>query len=118
MTRSGRSARLRRNRRPNVEERGDTTSDALPTLSDPGVPSSSRRVTGRLVALSASAVLTVYSAGYLRTRTAAERVAGAEEDRRSLGRAPSTIGLAIPPAPTIGAPTGAGVTPRDSQAIQ
>jgi uncharacterized protein with FMN-binding domain len=41
-----------------------------------------RRITNRLVALGSAAVLTVYAAGYLRTRSAAQRLADAESDRR------------------------------------
>ena len=43
--------------------------------------SSGSRVTNRLVALSSAAVLTVYSAGYLRTRTAADKLSAAERPR-------------------------------------
>lgn len=42
---------------------------------------SGSRVTNRLVALSSAAVLTVYSAGYLRTRAAADKLSAAERPR-------------------------------------
>jgi uncharacterized protein with FMN-binding domain len=42
---------------------------------------SSRRVSNRLVALSSAAVLTVYSAGYLRTRAAADKLQAADRSR-------------------------------------
>jgi len=116
MTRPGRSAGVRCDRR-GAEEPGDATSDAARTTSDPGRPSPSSRVTGRLVALSASAVLAVYAAGYIRTRPAAERIAGAAADRRSLERAPPPIGLAIPPVQTIPARPTTGVTAGDSRGV-
>ncbi len=54
---------------------------------------SNKKVANGLVALSAAAVLAVYSAGYVRTRSAADRFALQAEGRR-----PAT------PAPTIAAP--------------
>jgi uncharacterized protein with FMN-binding domain len=57
----------------------------------------SKRVSNGLVALSSAAVLTVYTAGYLRTRPAAARFAVAAE-RRFAG--PATATAAPPPAPT------------------
>jgi len=57
----------------------------------------SKRVSNGLVALSSAAVLTVYTAGYLRTRPAAARFAVAAE-RRPAG--PATFTAAPPPAPT------------------
>ena len=47
-----------------------------------GKSGSGSRVTNRLVALSSAAVLAVYSAGYLRTRAAAEEIEAADRSRR------------------------------------
>ena len=51
------------------------------------------KITTRLVALSSSAILTVYSIGYLRTRTAAQRIDAAERPR-------VTIPIPSPAVPT------------------
>jgi uncharacterized protein with FMN-binding domain len=53
---------------------------------------SGRRVSNRLVALSSAAVLTVYSAGYLRTRAAADKLQAADRSR------------VVIPAPPVEAP--------------
>src|SRR5882762_1728521 len=63
---------------------------------------SSQKAANSLVALSSAAVLTVYAAGYLRTRPAAERFA-VEEARR---------GTTGPSAETIATP---GTAPSQSQ---
>lgn len=47
----------------------------------PPSPRGSGRISNRLVALSSAAVMTVYAAGYLRTRSAAERLEAAERPR-------------------------------------
>lgn len=54
------------------------------------------KVANRLVALSSAAVLTVYSAGYLRTRAAAEKLEAADRSR-----------VVIPAAPVVSAPPAA-----------
>jgi uncharacterized protein with FMN-binding domain len=54
--------------------------------------SGSGRVATPLVALSSAAVLTIYSAGYLRTRAAADKIQAADRSR-----------MVVPPAP-LGAP--------------
>jgi len=43
------------------------------------------RITNPLVALSSAAVLTIYSAGYLRTRAAAEKIQAADRSRVVVG---------------------------------
>jgi len=74
---------------------------------------SSRRIANNLVALSSAAVLTVYSAGYLKTRAAAERLENAEHrdatDRPAL-RAPAPevtappVSVETPPPQTQSVP--------------
>src|SRR5436190_11548205 len=50
------------------------------------------KVTNRLVALSSAAILTVYSAGYLRTRAAAEKLEAADRPRVVIpGPAPAVV---------------------------
>ena len=57
---------------------------------------SGQRVTNRLVALSSAAVLTVYSAGYMRTRAAADKLFAAERTRVVI---PSAMDATSTPAP-------------------
>jgi len=61
--------------------------------------SGSRRLANPLVALSSAAVLTIYSAGYLRTRAAAEKIQAADRSR-----------VVVPAAP-LGEPDQLAVTP-------
>jgi uncharacterized protein with FMN-binding domain len=66
---------------------------------------SSGRIANRLVALSSAAVLAVYSAGYLRTRTAADRLQAAERPRVVIpAAAPFAPPLATPAAMAVAAP--------------
>lgn len=66
---------------------------------------SSGKIANRLVALSSAAVLAVYSAGYLRTRTAADRLQAAERPRIVIpGVAPFAPPLASPAATALSAP--------------
>jgi uncharacterized protein with FMN-binding domain len=69
-----------------------------------------------LVALSTAALLTVYAAGYARTRPAAERFAAADTAQRpGVSGAPNAIHTdAVPPAEKITAamPSPAGASPR------
>jgi uncharacterized protein with FMN-binding domain len=68
---------------------------------------SEKKVSNTLVALSSAAVLAVYTAGYLRTKSAADRFAVLAETRRPVIPAPT---LAVPPTspspvPVASAPT-------------
>jgi uncharacterized protein with FMN-binding domain len=69
--------------------------------------SGSKRVANRLVALGSAAVLTVYAAGFLRTRAAAQKLAGA--DQRRVAPAPAEAGGSSAP-PFIEPPALAGKT--------
>src|SRR5688500_7997220 len=59
---------------------------------------SSKKIANGLVALSSAAVLTVYTAGYLRTRSAAELFAADGEQRRMANpsAADATSSIAVP----------------------
>ena len=61
---------------------------------------SSKRIANRLVALGSAAVLTVYTAGYLRTRSAAQRLEGAAAQRRTV--LPVGPNASIPAAQPVG----------------
>jgi len=63
---------------------------------------STGRITNRLVALSSAAVLTIYAAGYLRTRGAAAELQAAERPR-----------VVIPPAPAAGPAIASSVVIRE-----
>ena len=80
---------------------------------------SGKKVANRLVALSSAAVLTVYAAGYVRTRPAAERFAvQAAERRPSAQRPPDTATVeiaAVAPTPAA-APAPTEATRRDPAA--
>jgi uncharacterized protein with FMN-binding domain len=69
---------------------------------------SNKKVTNGLVALSSAAVLTVYSAGYLRTRAAADRFAVSAAARRP---APPTLSSVAEPVAAISAPPAIRSTP-------
>lgn len=79
----------------------------------------SKRVKNNLVALGSAAVLTVYAAGYLRTRPAAQRFA--TEDAERPPAAPTAARPAVPPAtPSIAAPVASGpaaVGPAGARAV-
>jgi len=69
-----------------------------------------------LVALSSAAILTVYAAGYLRTRSASERFAADGTQRRIAGPAdatPVTVPAAPPSAAGVSNPSFARATPGD-----
>jgi len=93
--------------------------------SESSVPSagtrSGKRVTNRLVALSSAAVLTVYSAGYLRTRAAADKLFAAERARIVIPTEPHAAmpppaqSLAIAGTPPT-APAGTPTVTRDAVA--
>jgi len=71
---------------------------------------STKKVANSLVAMSAAAVLTVYTAGYVRTRAAAERFAVSAASRRP---AAPRMASALPPALTVAAPpTPTAVAPN------
>ena len=73
------------------------------------------KVTNRLVALSSAAVLTVYSAGYMRTRAAADRIQSADRSRPIMPSAPgdSRPITPLPEAPVAAAtPAPAASAPR------
>lgn len=77
------------------------------------VPSRERnpgRVKHGLVALSSAVVLSIYSAGYLRTQAAADRFASEESDRRPARPVPA-FDPGAAPAPTLPAATGSSVAP-------
>jgi uncharacterized protein with FMN-binding domain len=67
----------------------------MTVVADPRRNNSKKRVANNLVALSSAAVLAVYSAGYLRTRAAAERLAGAAGPPRTV--LPDPRSVAAPP---------------------
>ena len=73
---------------------------------------SGTRVTNRLIALSSAAILTVYSAGYLRTRGAATKLLAAERARAFIPGSPrDTTPRKIQPLPTASSqPAPAAVT--------
>jgi uncharacterized protein with FMN-binding domain len=75
-----------------------------PKQDDSGSSRSSRWVKSNLVTLGSAAVLAVYSAGYARTRTAAEQFADEPRGRRA------------PQRPTTEVATPSTVTPVDTQA--
>ena len=58
-----------------------------------------RKVANGLVALSSAAVLAVYSAGYTRTRAAADRFTAQTEARRPAVAEPQPVAVVAPPAP-------------------
>ena len=58
---------------------------------------SNKKVANGLVALSAAAVLAVYSAGYVRTRSAADRFALQAEGRRPAAPVPATLSVSETP---------------------
>ena len=78
------------------------------------------KIANRLVALSSAAVLTVYSAGYLRTRTAAQQLEAAERPRVVIPGAPVAPGpgsTPMPPAkPATPTPPGTAA-PRPAASI-
>jgi len=63
----------------------------------PGGPN--RKVANSLVTLSSAAILTVYAAGLMKTRAAAELLEEASNERRPAMPAPATAGETAPPAP-------------------
>jgi uncharacterized protein with FMN-binding domain len=73
------------------------------------------KVTNHLIALSSAAVLAVYSAGYLRTRAAAARIAGAADRPRPVIAAPPVAGAAPAVAQPI-ATAGAAAPPATAPA--
>ena len=81
-------------------------------MKTPKTDRSGNRVTNRLVALSSAAVLTVYSAGYLRTRAAADKLFAAERPRVVI---PTPRGEQ-PLGPTRGAPAPAEARPVEIHA--
>jgi uncharacterized protein with FMN-binding domain len=66
---------------------------------------SNHKIGNSLLALSSAAVLAVYAAGYVRTKSAADRFALQAEERRPA--APATPVAALVPAPTIAVPVQA-----------
>jgi uncharacterized protein with FMN-binding domain len=67
----------------------------------------SKKIGNNLVALSSAAILTVYAAGYLRTRSAADRFTVPAAQRRSAGPAQSD---AVAPSPSAARDSGAPST--------
>lgn len=73
-----------------------------------------KKVANSLVTLSSAAILVVYTAGFMKTRAAAQRMDEASNDRRPVMPAPATAGELAPPAPIepparIDAPVGTPV---------
>jgi uncharacterized protein with FMN-binding domain len=68
---------------------------------------SGRRVSNGLVALSSAAVLTVYSAGYLRTRAAADKLEAAERSRVVIPAPPAEAAALPERSPEIAPPAAA-----------
>lgn len=71
--------------------------------------SSHKKVSNTLVALSSAAVLAVYTAGYLRIKSAADRFTLQAETRRPVIRAPAVT--APPTSPSVPVPTAATPAP-------
>lgn len=63
--------------------------------------SSKDRVTNNLVTLGSAAVLTVYAAGFVRTRAAAERFAAETAERHPAPLAKLAVALPEPPPPSV-----------------
>ncbi|HEV3216152.1 MAG TPA: FMN-binding protein [Vicinamibacterales bacterium] len=81
---------------------------------------SGRKIGNNLVALSSAAILTVYAAGYLRTRSAADRFAAPPTLRRPIGEnlRPSPSTAALSPAPVSSAPPApAALSPQPSTLV-
>jgi uncharacterized protein with FMN-binding domain len=76
---------------------------------------SGKKITNNLVALSSAAILTVYAAGYLRTRSAADRFTVAAAQRRSAAR-PASDAAALVGSP--GQPPSAADGIRDTSPAQ
>ena len=72
---------------------------------------STNKITNRLVALSSAAVLTVYSAGYFRTRSAADRFAVEAAERRPAAPPAAPAATATSGVPTVGAITAVPARP-------
>jgi uncharacterized protein with FMN-binding domain len=70
---------------------------------------SSRKIAPGLVALSSAAILTIYSAGFVRTRAASERFA--DDDVKRVGSPPEAGPVVMPegPPPSAGASSAPGV---------
>ena len=100
-------------------------------LAAPEKGRSSGKITNSLVALSSAAILTVYAAGYVRTRAAADRFAVEAADLRTAAPRGGAVATAAPPpdvvevgkpaevapsVPASPAPTAAGVTARANAA--
>lgn len=84
--------------------------------SPPGAAGSGKKLTYNLTALSSAAVLAVYSAGYLRTRAAAERFEHAELPQRPDGPAflsPASARPALRPA-SVESPAPVTIAPQRS----
>jgi uncharacterized protein with FMN-binding domain len=73
-----------------------------------------------LIALSSAAVVAVYAAGYLRTRSAADRFDAEASTRRAAATAPPHLEAVVPlpPAPSVGSTPGAQVPPFDAPSLQ
>jgi uncharacterized protein with FMN-binding domain len=77
---------------------------------------SRKKVSNGLVALSSAAVLAVYAAGYVRTKSAADRFTLQAEARRPVIPAPSsTPPPTTPLLPSVGAITSAGSSPSEPE---
>jgi len=79
--------------------------------------SSNRKVANSLVTLSSAAILTVYTAGLMKTRAAAELLEEASNERRPAMPAPATAGETAPPAPIEPPPDVAAPTTVKSPAV-
>jgi uncharacterized protein with FMN-binding domain len=67
--------------------------------------SSSRKIANSLTALSSAAILTVYAAGYLRTRSAVERFSAPSAQRRPAAPSASKAAAPVVTAPKVPIPT-------------
>jgi len=87
---------------------------------------SGSKVTNQLVALSSAAVLTVYSAGYMRTRAAADRIQAADRSRPVIPAAPgestsrpiAPLPAAAPVTATTPAPASPASVPKTPRKVQ
>jgi uncharacterized protein with FMN-binding domain len=76
------------------------------------------RPTRNLIALASAAVVAIYGAGYLRTRSAAQQFAGDSQRRQAAVEAPKVAATAVLPAstPTTTPPMTLGQTPAKTPA--
>ena len=98
-------------------DKKDPTEEDPPSPPGKAIPKragSTRKLNNNLVALGTAAVVTVYAAGYVRTRSAAEAFAAEASQRRPPPQAPQVVESAEPVSPQLVQPLAS--TPVDSSA--